>query len=419
MITPLTIREHERIIDINERDDRFDRLKLVSWDKPMDNAPSGYYASYKIGAEWIDRNEAIVVTTKRQMENIDFLSMFTSCFAADIDHQSFSKIYSIQYDQPPINAPALRSVISPLIVLHFLGVLSRIKTLKKGYVYYSENLKKVKGHIAIIKNERTNIAVKRYDRIYCNYSEYSVDIPENRLLKKALLFAQRLILQQMRNHTCHNRVRQVLGQCLAVFEHVSDDVDIKQIHQTKGHKLYRDYAEAIRLAKLVLRYFDYSIKKVEDNNLPVVPFQIDMSLLYENYVYGMLQEAYPGQIKYQFSGNTGYPDFLFRSPEYKAILDTKYIPKFENTVIDKYIIRQLCGYSRDLRILKYLGFEKEIPHVPCVIIYPKENNNAQHVNPFLQRQFRELCTPEPGVLEFYKLEIPLPIYTCTKQIASS
>ena len=158
----ITLQEHERIIDINEPNDRFKHLKLVSWGKPMDDAPAGYYATFKIGAEWIDQNEALVVTTKRQMENIDFLSMFTSCFTADLDHQSFAQIYSIQYDQPPINAPALRSVISPLIVLHFLGVLSRIKTLKKGYVYYSENLKKVKGHIAIIKNERTNIAVKRY-----------------------------------------------------------------------------------------------------------------------------------------------------------------------------------------------------------------------------------------------------------------
>lgn len=406
----ITLQEHERIIDINEPNDRFKHLKLVSWGKPMDDAPAGYYATFKIGAEWIDQHEALVVTTKRKMENIDFLSMFTSCFAADIDHQSFAQIYSIQYDQAPINAPALRSVISPLIVLHFLGVLSRIKTLKRGYVYYSENLKKVKGHIAIIKNERTNIAVKRYDRIYCNYSEYSVDIPENRLLKKALLFAQRLIIQQMRNHTCHNRVKRIIGQCLALFEHVSDEVDIKQIQQLKGHKLYRDYAEAIRLAKLVLRNFDYSIKKVDDNNLPVVPFQIDMSLLYEFYVYGMLQEAYPGQISYQFAGKTGYPDFLFRSSEYKAILDTKYIPKFDNTEIDTYIIRQLSGYSRDLKILKYLGYKDEIPHVPCVIIYPKEDINGTHnANPFLYKRIDELCIAEPGLLEFYKLEISLPV----------
>ena len=29
-----------------------------------------------IGAEWIDENEALVVTTKRGMEEIDFLAMF-------------------------------------------------------------------------------------------------------------------------------------------------------------------------------------------------------------------------------------------------------------------------------------------------------------------------------------------------------
>lgn len=31
----------------------------------MDYEPWGYYASYVIGAEWIDENEALVVTTKR------------------------------------------------------------------------------------------------------------------------------------------------------------------------------------------------------------------------------------------------------------------------------------------------------------------------------------------------------------------
>ena len=72
-----------------------------------------------------------------------------------------------------------------------------------------------------------------------------------------------------------------------------------------------------------------------------------------------------------------------------------------------------------MEILKYLGFEKEIPHVPCVIIYPKENTTcAQDENPFLHKKIHELCTAELGLLEFYKLEIPLPIYTCTKQIVS-
>lgn len=406
----ITIKEHQLIKDVTERSESFDHLNLVSWTKSMNDDTWGYYASYRIGAEWIDQHEALVVTTKTQMENIDFLSMFMTCFTSGLEHQAFSQIYSIQYDKPAIHAPALRNVISPLIVLHFLGVVSRIKTLKKGYVYYSENLKKVKGHIAILKNERKNIAVKRYDRIYCNYSEYSVDIPENRLLKKALLFAQRLIIQQMRSHCRYNYARQILGQCLALFENVSEEVDIKQIQQIKGHKLYRDYAEAIRLAKLVLRNFDYSIKNIEDNNQPVVPFRIDMSLLYEYYVYGLLQEAYPGRISYQFDGANGErPDFLYKSFEYNAILDTKYIPKFDSEKIETYIIRQLSGYGRDLKILKHLGYKDDFPHVPCIVVYPKEDTSPFKINPFLNRQIRDLCIVEPGFLEFYKLVIPLPV----------
>ena len=45
-------------------------------DKPMENSAWGYYASFKIGAEWIDKQEALVVTVKRGMEKIDFLRMF-------------------------------------------------------------------------------------------------------------------------------------------------------------------------------------------------------------------------------------------------------------------------------------------------------------------------------------------------------
>ena len=87
-----------------------------------------------------------------------------------------------------------------------------------------------------------------------------------------------------------------------------------------------------------------------------LPFVLDMSLLYEHYVYGLLYEAYNGKVTYQFSGATGYPDFLYSSNGFNAILDTKYIPKYENQPLDTYVIRQLSGYGRDLAILKRLGY---------------------------------------------------------------
>lgn len=360
----------------------------------------------------MERDKPLVVTAKRGMENIDFLRMFMTCFTSDLAVDSFAEIYKIDLDKPAIKAPGLNSIVSPLIVLHFLGVVNRIKSLKKGYVHRQENLKKVKGHIKLLKNERTNIASKRYDRIYCEYDEYSVDIPENRILKKALQFSLGLIKSMSSNQTAYPEVKRLILRNLAKFDNVGDDVSIYSIGQTHSSKLFREYAEAIRLAKIILRHFDYSITKVGEHEDKVPPFVLDMSLLYEHYVYGLLYEAYHEKISYQFSGETGFPDFLYRSRDFKAILDTKYIPKYEKTKLDTYVVRQLSGYSRDLSVLKYLGYkdideEAPTPPVPCVIIYPTEGQRI--FNPFKDKTLQEICTQKVKNLSmFYKLDVPVP-----------
>ena len=399
----IQLQEHEQLRVSKE--EKYDRLKLVKWCKRKDNSREAhYYASYKIGAEWIDEQESLIVTTKHKMERIYFVRMFMTCFTSDLSLASFSTIYEIYIDKPSIKAPALQSVVSPLLVLHFLGVVSRIKELKKGYVSRRENLKKVRGRISILKNERQNIAIRRYDRVFCEYDEYSADIPENRLIKKALLFSQRLLQGLNERSAAVAKLR--LNKSLALFSEVSDKVEIKQVKRLRAHKLFTNYNEAIRLAKLILRLFDYNISKVGSHEGKVVPFWLDMSLLYEHYVYGLLHEAYRERITYQFKGETGSPDFLYKSEEYKAILDTKYIPKYEEKSLDKDVVRQLSGYGRDLRILAHLEYKDASP-IPCIIIYPKEGKRKN--NPFLGNNLRMLCgESSKDFLEFYKIEVSLP-----------
>lgn len=407
----LHIQEHGKIENI-EKNERYDKLSLVSWTKLPNNDNWGYYASYKIGAEWIDEDESLIVTAKRGMENIDFLGMFMTCFSSDLALERFSEIYSIDYEKPSIKAPSLQGVVSPLMMLHFLGVVGRIKNLKRDYVHHSGNLTKVKGHIALLKNERKNISQKRYDRIYCEYDEYSADIPENRIIKKALLFVKRMIQQMSDRHKSYDKINLAIRKSLAMLENVGSDVDIKEVSLIKGHKLFKDYAEAIRLAKLILRHFDYSINKVSAQEENVVPFVLDMSMLYELYVYGLLVEAYQSKVTYQYSSLTGFPDFLYNSQQFKAILDTKYIPKYENHKLDTDVIRQLSGYGRDLKILRYLGYddvseENPIPNVPCVIIYPEGGGDI--ANPFLNVPLKKLCNKSvKGLAQFYKISIPVP-----------
>lgn len=408
---PIVIQEHEQLSI--EQNDRYERLSLVRWDKPMDNSPWGYYASYMIGAEWIDDKEALVVTTKKGMEKIDFLTMFMTCFTSDLSVEAFSEIYNIDCEAPTIHAPSLKGVLSPLIVLHFLGVVSRIRSLKKGYVHYRENLKKVKGHIQVMENERKNIAVKRFDRVFCDYDEYTANIPENRLIKKALLFSKQILMHIIEKHQSGTKAKIMLSRALAMFENVSEDVQTRDVRQIKGNKLFSEYNEAIRLAKLILQQYDYSISKVSMEEENISPFTLDMSLLYEHYVYGLLREAYGKRISYQYKGETGYPDFLHCSSGFRAILDTKYIPKYEAALLDNYVIRQLSGYSRDLPILKKLGYkdideESPVPNVPCIIIYPKDGDDVK--NPFKNSELKDLCEkPVRKLARFYKICIPLPV----------
>ena len=408
----IQLQEHDEECLSEEQNAKYDKLRLVRWEKSPKTGEWGYYAFYVIGAEWIDEKESLVVTAKQGMENIDFLKMFMTCFTSDLALEEFSNIYHIDSDERPIYAPSLKGIVSPLIVLHFLGVMRRIKTLKRGYVHHSENIKKIKGRINVLKNEKLNIAPKRYDRIYCEYDEYSVDIPENRLLKKALLFSKNVVKSLGEQQTSFNKINGLLSKTLMLFENVSDEVDLKEIRQTKMHKLFSEYSEAIRLAKLILKHFDYSIHNVGASEEKVIPFSLNMSLLYEHYVYGLLYEAYQERIEYQFHGLTGYPDFLYHSFSFKAILDTKYKPTW-SLAKNNDDVRQLSGYSRDLRILRELGYEditeiSPTPSVSCIIIYPTVGTD--YSNPFISSSLEELCSvPVNGLSQFYLISVPVPL----------
>ena len=307
-------------------------------------------------------------------------------------------------EQPRIKAPELQSVLSPLIVVHFLSVVRAIVQggLKKDYIQREENLKKVKGHISVLRHERTNVLRKRPDKVFCRYQEYSVDIPENRLLKKALNFVRQL-LQTFPHSESRSSLEHTLNQCLSAFAHVSDEIEVWELKHLKHQKLFRTYSEAIRLAQLILRRYDYSLTNIQSSEEDCPIFWLDMPLLYEHYVLGLLREAYGDQILYQAEGSTGCPDFICLDP--RLVMDTKYIPRFKDkTKISPYIIRQLSGYARDRKLFKDPIKEP----IPCLVIYPEEGAER---NPFRDKPLRELLheiEEEKSAWGFYRLAVPLP-----------
>lgn len=379
-------------------------------------------ASYYIGADWLseEHNRAVVVTPK--MPNVDFVEMYMCALKFEPAADYFSKFYSIDFDRKPIETVVLNNQLTPLLIIHFLAMLRHLskRGLKKDYVIRENNLQsKIKGKIRIPQNIRLNDINKRNDRAYCQYQEYTVDNPENRLLKKALIFSQRYI-HRLNKHNSYNDIHTVTNSLLSVFANVSEEIEIYEVNRVASNKLFKEYKEAIRIAKMILRQFNFSISKVgiESKTTPV--FWIDMSRLYEVYVYSKLHESYDDKIKFQVSGyRKTAVDFL--KTDENVIIDTKYKPKYDSSnggIIED--VRQISAYARDKKILKALDVDQSL--VPaCLIIYPEkmiDNENreededtdvCEELDKFASdKSILSQATRINGYSEFYKLSIQLP-----------
>lgn len=392
-----------------------DKKYFFTWEKQKDSGKYCYNASYIIGAQRIGSDELII---KPKLSDIDFMKMFSVCFNSGIETESFSKIYGINFDEKPIKTDVdFVTSLTPLLIVHFIKLITSIvnRGLKTDYIHKDENIRKIKGKINISKHEQKNVMTKRYDYVYCKYSERSVNTPENRLFKKALLFCRQFIFK-MKENDSFSVINQKLNLCLSHFDFVDENIELWEIKNTKSNKLYKDYDEAIKIAKLILRRFDYSISNIKLENKETPVFWIDMPLLYEHYALGILKSKYRDDIVYQAHGHAGYPDFICKSE--RLILDTKYKDISVHS-FDWENIQQLSGYSRDNTIRKkYFKLEDtDDSLIKCVLIYPDkeiDEESQQYAKIPVYKGKKKITdllnrdSKSKFYKEFYRICIPLP-----------
>lgn len=371
--------------------------------------PQSLRASYYIGAEWVSDSYAIVVIPK--VTNLDFVEMFVNVLKFEPASQYFSQFYGIDISGKPIKTDSFNSQITPLIIIHFIALLKKLtkRGLKKDYIIRHENLQsKIKGRIQISHHVKHNIASRREDRIYCRYQEYTEDNPENRILKKALAYAESY-LNTLASHKSFSTLSSILNDLRIHFANVSDCIDTRQLKITSYNKLYKEYSDALRLASMILHRFNYSISETKSNQFYTPPFWIDMSRLYEVYVYSKLYEKFGDSIKFQVQGHWKTAVDFVDSANH-IIIDTKYKPQYDtgnSGMIDD--IRQISAYARDTLILRAMNHDNDtMPD--CLIIYPdcagddcSIANSFNHIDNLLTH-----ATPITGFKRFYKLSVPLP-----------
>jgi 5-methylcytosine-specific restriction enzyme subunit McrC len=372
-----------------------------------------FSTSYFVGVDWIIENQlSIYVQPKQNNETteIDCLTMLFEALKEPQNVEHLDGLCEIYFDKPQISITQKQDLLTPFLIVQFLQTLKRIvqKGLKKTYYPVVKNLEsKVKGKILINQTIKTNLVKNQITKTVCRYDEFGFNGEENKILKKALLFSQHAI-QSFNSIEKYAFVNDLVNYICPTFEEVSDDIQTDKIKVFKPNPMYREYEQALKLALLILKRFSYNITETEKSEKLTPPFWIDMSKLFELYVFKRLREIFPKQNEVFYHEKMHYQelDFLIKSEdrEYLMVVDAKYKPRYENKSIDKEDIRQVCGYARLEKVYEKLGIAHD-RNIDCLIVYSyRDKDSSKEI--LNQEQIRQ--DKESGYVNFYKLGISLP-----------
>ena len=411
------------IIEIKEHFDAEKEIKGLSLDKPkklsflnkncLEIEQKGdekfqIKASYFIGIDWITSEQAIYIAPKlnhnQGVIEIDYLKMLFSDIQ-NLDNQYLKNLFIIKFDEPLIPITQKQDLITPLLLMQFLNIVKNIvrKGLKKSYYKIEENLtSKVKGKIVMSQHIKQNVAKVKPLHHYCNYQQFGYNNLENRLLKKTLIF----ITRYLNNHKLPNSeqyFQEIFNFVNPAFLKVSDQIQLNDIKHSKLNPFFKEYDEAIRLARIILQRFGYNISNVDKQLIATPPFWIDMSKLFELYVLGLLKKRFPkhNEVQYHFGTYGNELDFLLNTDTYKMVVDAKYKPKYLGSLIHE-DMRQVSGYARLKKVYNTLQItDNQI--ISCLIIYPNQTEGLGDLDniDLKSEKINEY-------IEMYKLAIKLP-----------
>jgi len=364
--------------------------------------------SYYVGVDWlIEKEQAIYVQPKlnKEADETNYLQMLFSALKHPEISTCTEDLYHIKWESEEIEIEQHQDLLTPLLIIQFLSIVKQIvrKGLKKSYYKVEQNLySRVKGKVLVGQTIKQNLLKNKVLNTYCSYDEFGINGLENRLLKKALLFVQRY-LPTLKNLNSKEYTTDIFNFIMPAFESVSDEVGLHDVRHTKSNAFYKEYAEAIKLAKLILQRFGYNITNTSKTKIKTPPFWIDMSKLFELYVLGLLKDKFNSKIIYHPTFNSKELDYLLLSPP--MVIDAKYKPKYQTTSVLE-DARQLSGYSRLHKVYETLNFSKE-RIIDCLIIYPNQESNNEDLSNFIEL-LKDPTSVMSEYVNFYKIGIKLP-----------
>lgn len=177
--------------------------------------------------------------------------------------------------------------------------------LKGGYETLEDNLTCFKGKIKFSQHIRHNFAHK--ERVYVAYDEFTVNRPENKLLKSTLLY--------LHSHTRLSRNKKDIKNLLSVFSDVEPssnyDADFSRIVLDRNTKAY---SNALNWARVFLKKKSFTSFSGSTVSMALL---FPMEKLFECYIATLLKRALEPNGYSVSTQDTGY--YLFDNPRKFAL----------------------------------------------------------------------------------------------------
>jgi 5-methylcytosine-specific restriction enzyme subunit McrC len=292
---------------------------------------------------------------------------------------SSSDLPFIQYGQANLTVVEKYPMIEVFVssYLQDLDDLLR-KGIRGGYQSQRVETQFVRGKIMLVEQIRKNLHLRA--SFYCEYDEFVVDIPPNRLIKSTLMKLQQV------SKSSRNRARII--KFLEHFEAIelSQDVDADLYHCSVRSKYLTDYSQLILWSKIFLKNKKFTNFQGDTINQAIL---FPMEKLFESYIAMLIKRNWDRSsvriqdkrlfLLAQLNHETGKflrdlyrlkPDIVLG--EGKVILDTKWKvldERLNNFSIGEDDLYQMNAYGRRYQFEESEGIAPRLG-----LIYPKSHN---------------------------------------------
>lgn len=292
-------------------------------------------------------------------------------------------------DKAHINAN--RMPILEIFISMFLKEVESIVTrgIKHFYANSEENQKFLKGRLLF--NDQIKLNVTRADRFFVRFEEFKANIPQNRILKSALIYVGK-------NSKSTKNKSQIIA-LLSLFEEVEHSKNIAlDLSILNGHnRLFNYYDTALTWARLFLEGKSFTSYKGKNLNTAIL---FPMEVLFESYVAHKLKKQYP-ELKITSQDRQHFlltdmllnqnkfrirPDLVVWTNEVLIVSDTKWKIIDHNLSGKNYLITQADMYQ-----LYAYGKKYQSDHL--ILIYPECETFTKELLFLYDNQITLRCVP--------------------------